>query len=88
MSLEGVGLGAPLLGATVICVGRAGPWSLGRKVPWLSQDEVMGAEVCDVEVARGLVATERDGVVTDLSAWAHAAVCKRDTPMGVFFGLG
>ena len=48
----------------------------------------MGAEVCDVEVARSLLATEGDGVVTDLGAWAHAAVCKRDTPMGVFFGLG
>ena len=32
MSLEGVVLGASLLGATVFCVGRSGPWILGRKV--------------------------------------------------------
>ena len=36
--------------------------------PWLFQDEIMGAEVCDVEVARGLLATEGDGVVTELGA--------------------
>ena len=54
--------------------------------PWLSQDEIMGAEVCDVEVARGLVATEGDGVVANLRA--HAAVCKLTRPWGSSLVLG
>ena len=100
MSLEEVVLGASLLGATMICVGRSGPWILGRKVRcaqsmsglllWSHGCPRMrswGPRSVDVEVARGLVATEGDGVVANLGAWAHAAVCKRDTPMGVFLGL-